>query len=100
MTGARWPAAPAGRLETAGATEQAAGEAATIGRQPRLYRAYLPKEQLRSSWSAPPAAIALLDAGSPGHAAGIRLRQLETISQHYQGIVATLTRRLQTPASK
>jgi transposase len=48
-------------------------------------------------------AIALLDAWLTW-ARRSRIRSFvklaKTISQHYQGIVATLTRRLQTPASK
>jgi transposase len=65
----------------------------------RLYRAYLLKEQLRVVFQErdPPAANALLDAWLTW-ARRSRIRSFvklaKTISQHYQGIVATLTHRL------
>jgi transposase len=65
----------------------------------RLYRAYLLKEQLRVVFQEPDtdAAVALLDAWLTWArrcriASFVRLAQ--TIKEHYQGIVATLTHRL------
>jgi transposase len=65
----------------------------------RLYRAYLLKEQLRVVFQErdPAAAIALLDAWL-SWARRCRIASFvklaKTITQHYQGIVATLTHRL------
>jgi transposase len=65
----------------------------------RLYRAYLLKEQLRIVFQEPDtaAAIALLDAWL-AWARRCRIpsfvKLAKTITQHYQGIVATLTHRL------
>lgn len=65
----------------------------------RLYRAYLLKEQLRIVFQEPDsdAAIALLDAWlvwARRCRIGSFVKLAKTISEHYQGIVATLTHRL------